>query len=193
MNSKFFYFLFFSISFINAIKLNDNDFFEKMERNLVRKIDRISKNMDDKYIMERMIDKFETYIYSRDIKREGINRDDFKKLKKKRNETATHMPDGTYDLNTKQPISFDRGYQASFEILYDTYEDEIYDMLCYKLALMTDNNVYLGVFNGNPEISFHFEDIELANTIAILFDQISIWDWSISDVIKNPYCDRDEE
>ena len=48
MNSKFFYFLFFSISFINAIKLNDNDFFEKMERNLVRKIDRISKNMDDK-------------------------------------------------------------------------------------------------------------------------------------------------
>ena len=116
-----------------------------------------------------------------------------KSLKKKRNETATHMPDGTYDLNTKQPISFDRGYQASFEILYDTYDDDKYDMLCYKLALMTDNNVYLGVFNGNPEISFHFEDIELANTIAILFDQISIWDWSISDEIKNPYCDRDEE
>ena len=58
------------------------------------------------------------------------------------------------------------------------------------MSLLSDNSAYIGVFSHNPEISFHFDDIELANTLSILFDQFSIWDWSISDEIANPYFDN---
>ena len=55
------------------------------------------------------------------------------------------------------------------------------------MSLLSDNSAYLGVYSSVPELSFHFDDLELARDMAIVFNQISIWDWSISDEIFNPY------
>ena len=41
------YYLIIFATFINALKINDNDFLTQKAKNLIRKIDRISKNKDD--------------------------------------------------------------------------------------------------------------------------------------------------
>ena len=100
----------------------------------------------------------------------------------------TSDEDGTYDLYSHEKIEFDRGFHASFETKYDPYNENEIINLVYKLSLMTDNKVYLGIYAGDPEFSFYFEDYELANTIGILFNQISIWNWRKSREILNKFC-----
>jgi hypothetical protein len=186
-----FYFFFFCLTYINSIKLNDNDFFEPKYRNLVRKIDRLSKNknMDEisRIIFDTMVEKLHNYILTRDIERKEVDRSKYEDIYYRKNDTKNITEDGTYDLFTKEKVSFDRGYQVSFETDYDQLNKTEYEILAYKMSLMSDNNVYLGVYENTPELSFHFEDIELANVLGIVFDQISIWDWSISEQIYNYY------
>ena len=186
-----FYFFFFCLTYINSIKLNDNDFFEPKYRNLVRKIDRLSKNknMDEisRIIFDSMVEKLHNYILTRDIERKEVDRSKYEDIYYRKNDTKNITEDGTYDLFTKEKVSFDRGYQVSFETDYDQLNKTEYEILAYKMSLMSDNNVYLGVYENTPELSFHFEDIELANVLGIVFDQISIWDWSISEQIYNYY------
>ena len=186
-----FYFFVFSLTYINSIKLNDNDFFEPKYRNLVRKIDRLSKNkyMDEisRIIFDSMVEKLHNYILTRDIERKEVDRSKYEDIYYRKNDTKNITEDGTYDLFTKEKVSFDRGYQVSFETDYDQLNKTEYEILAYKMSLMSDNNVYLGVYENTPELSFHFEDIELANVLGIVFDQISIWDWSISEQIYNYY------
>ena len=186
-----FYFFFFCLTYINSIKLNDNDFFEPKYRNLVRKIDRLSKNkyMDEisRIIFDSMVEKLHNYILTRDFERKEVDRSKYEDIYYRKNDTKNITEDGTYDLFTKEKVSFDRGYQVSFETDYDQLNKTEYEILAYKMSLMSDNNVYLGVYENTPELSFHFEDIELANVLGIVFDQISIWDWSISEQIYNYY------
>lgn len=52
---------------------------------------------------------------------------------------------------------------------------------------MSDNHIYLGVYNSIPEMSFYFQDFELANVISIIFNQKSIWDWFNNDEIINQF------
>ena len=188
------YFFLFLISLINGIKINDNDFLTKQARNLIRKIDRISKyesnnDQNDEIIMNILVEKLYEYIFTNDIKREGIDINDFNKIREKRNNASEGIKDGTYDINTKEPVSFDRGYQVSFQINPDPWNETQYDFIAYKMSLLSDNKVYLGVFDSQPEVSFHFDDIELANSLAILWKQYSIWDWSASAQILNPHFD----
>ena len=189
-----FYFFFFCLTYINSIKLNDNDFFEPKYRNLVRKIDRLSKNknMDEisRIIFDTMVEKLHNYILTRDIERKEVDRSKYEDIYYRKNDTKNITEDGTYDLFTKEKVSFDRGYQVSFETDYDQLNKTEYEILAYKMSLMSDNNVYLGVYENTPELSFHFEDIELANVLGIVFDQISIWDWSISAQIFNDFRDN---
>ena len=84
-------------------------------------------------------------------------------------------------------ISFNSGYQASFEKKDDSYTSREYDQIAYIMSLMSDNKVYLGVYDSTPEMSFHFEDFELANVVSIIFNQNSIWSWKDNDEIKNRY------
>ena len=186
-----FYFFFFCLTYINSIKLNDNDFFEPKYKNLVRKIDRLSKNkyMDEisRIIFDSMVEKLHNYILTRDFERKEVDRSKYEDIYYRKNDTKNITEDGTYDLFTKEKVSFDRGYQVSFETDYDQLNKTEYEILAYKMSLMSDNNVYLGVYENTPELSFHFEDIELANVLGIVFDQISIWDWSISEQIYNYY------
>ena len=186
-----FYFFLFSLTYINSIKLNDNDFFEPKYKNLVRKIDRLSKNkyMDEisRIIFDSMVEKLHNYILTRDIERKEVDRSKYEDIYYRKNDTQNITKDGTYDLFTKEKVSFDRGYQVSFETDYDELNKTEYEILAYKMSLMSDNNVYLGLYENVPELSFHFEDMELANVLGIVFDQISIWDWSISAQIFNDF------
>ena len=52
---------------------------------------------------------------------------------------------------------------------------------------MSDNNIYHGVWGGDAEYSFYFEDFDLANAVAILFNQHSIQDWSEMGQITNKF------
>ena len=187
MNSKYsFYFFLAFFSFINSIKINDNDFFTPEMRNLVRKIDRISKNNKDEHIMNILIEKLRDFIFTHNITREGASREKYNGIRNKTN-ISDYAGDGTYDIYTHEIVNFDRGYQVSFETVLDNYTDTEYEDIVYKMSLLSDNTAYLGVYSSDPEISFHFDDIELAFVLAILFDQISIWDWSASDEIFNEY------
>ena len=181
----FFFFCFFS--FINTIKINDNDFFTQQIRNLVRKIDRISKNNQDEKIMNILIEKLRDYIFTHDIKREGAERSKYENIRNISQNVSDDTEDGTYDIYTKEKVSFDRGYQVSFETSYDNYTDDEFEDIAYKMSLLSDNSAYQGVYSLNPELSFHFDDIELASVLGTLFNQISIWDWSIMDERFNEY------
>ena len=49
---------------------------------------------------------------------------------------------------------------------------------------------YLGVY-GEPEISYHLEDGQLAMNLARLFNQYSIWDVKNGTEVVNPDFDED--
>ena len=97
--------------------------------------------------------------------------------------------DGTYSYVDQKKISYPKGYHVSFETKTRYYEyyytDEEYDNLVYKLACLLGVNADLGVFNNFPMISFYIEDKQLALSIAALFNQQSIWDWSTNTIILN--------
>ena len=187
MNSKILFIFLISFSFINNIKINDNDFFTQQIRNLIRKTERISKNEEDEKIMDILIEKLRNYIFTHDISRKEAPKEKYIGLHNESRNIGYYTHDGTYDIYTKQSVQFDRGYQVSFETEYDSYSDQEYEEIAYKMSLLSDNSAYLGVYSSVPELSFHFDDLELARDMAIVFNQISIWDWSISDEIFNPY------
>ena len=58
------------------------------------------------------------------------------------------------------------------------------------MSLLSDNSAYQGVYSHVPELSFHFDELELAMVLGIVFNQISIWDWSVSDEIFNGYFEN---
>ena len=95
-------------------------------------------------------------------------------------------PDGTYDLDTGERVNFgNKGYNVSFEQSSDKYSDgEYYDKI-YECRNKCDGKVYGGVFGGDPEISFYTKDKKTAVEIMKKYNQHSIWDNSIQDVIEN--------
>ena len=184
-----FFFIILSFSFINSIKLVDNDFFEIDIKNLVRKINRLSISSKNEVMMNILLERLSNYIKNNDIKEERKEspKEKYKDILYVRGNFTENI-DGTYDIYSHETIEFDRGYQVSFETAYDDYTKEDYEEIVYKMALMSDNQVYLGVYGGNIEFSFHFDDLDLATTLGILYKQISIWDWSLNEEISNQYC-----
>ena len=93
--------------------------------------------------------------------------------------------DGTYNLETMEPVEFDDGYQVTFCQIGAEYTEESYDSLVTLFRETADDgNVYAGKFEGEPEISFHFADKDTAILYAKVFNQISIWSWKDADEIK---------
>jgi len=168
-------------------KFARNDFFTSEMLILIRKIHKISISELNSIYIYPLIKKVRRYIFSRKIKRYEAPKERYLNLKNKK-ENFKKKEDGTYDIHTHEKISFNSGYQVSFEKKNDNYSSMEYDEIAYKLSLMSDNKVYLGVYGSIPEISFHFEDIELANVVSIIFNQICIWSWKDNDEIKNRYC-----
>ena len=86
--------------------------------------------------------------------------------------------DGTYNLETLEPVDFSNGYQVTFCQVGDNYTEDEYDFLVAMFAeVSTDGIVYAGKFGGEPEISFHFSNFDMAVRYAKKFNQVSIWNW----------------
>jgi len=187
--SKLLFFLLLNISIISSIRLKDNDFFTSEMRNLVHKIYRLSKSKNNIVLMNLLKERLRKLIMNREIDRPEVSKDKYKNIQERKvNFTTTDT--GTYNLITYEKMEFDRGYQASFETNFDSYSDKDYEILTYKLSLMTDNNVYLGVWEGSEEFSFYFDDLELATVVCILYNQISLYDWAREEDINNPYFEE---
>lgn len=93
--------------------------------------------------------------------------------------------DGTYDLNTMTPVSYDSGYQVTFSQIGDNYSDSEYASKVNEfLSVSSDGKTLAGKFEGTPEISFHCNDRATAERLARKYNQISIWDWGNCDEIK---------
>ena len=118
-----------------------------------------------------------------------IKKDDYKDVKKKF-ELMKNFSDGTYNYITQEEISYKKGYQIGFETesrAYDNYySDEEYDNIVYKIAAFFGINADIGVYDHKPEISFLIEDIDLAFSLAAIFNQQTIWDWSYSELLSSP-------
>ena len=189
MEIKNFFFLILlliNISIISSVRLIDNDFFTIEARNLVKKINRLSVSLENEPILNILVERFKDYIFSHEIDRPGVPKEKYDNMTFLKY-NFTKEDDGTYDLYSHENIYLYEGYQVSFETSYDDYTSRDYDEICYKLSLMTDNSVYLGVWEGDAEFSFFFEDFDLANAVAILFNQYSIWDWSEMHSIDNKF------
>ena len=93
--------------------------------------------------------------------------------------------DGTYNVNTLEPVVFDKGYQFTFCQIGDDYSQIEYNALVNGiLSKLSDKTVYAGKFEASPEISFHTMDKNFAMEIGRRYNQISIWDWENCDEIK---------
>ncbi|MDR3021852.1 MAG: hypothetical protein LBU60_04175 [Clostridiales bacterium] len=99
-------------------------------------------------------------------------------------------PDGTYELLTHEKMNWSNGYSFCFEQTSDCYTDSEYIDIVNKLIKYVNSKVYGGVYCGNyPEATFHTKKLELAMEIANKFNQESIWDCEISDLIYNKNYD----
>lgn len=92
-----------------------------------------------------------------------------------------NLKDGTYSIDFigdgvgVKPVSFSTGYQVSFDT-HDGLNKPMYDAFA-KTLQSRFKDAYLGVWNGNTEISFHIDEIDLAIEIGNIFSQKAIWDW----------------
>ena len=120
----------------------------------------------------------------------GVYKDNYTNVKDKLKE-AKGLEDGTYDFVTLKPLSFDKGYEVSFETYAKNsenyYSDEEFDNIVFKLSSLFGINANLGVYGGFPQISFYFEDKNMSLAIAALFNQQSVWDWANNNIILNTF------
>ena len=156
----FFFFLLFNISFIYSSNFERNDFFSKDAYYLVKKINRFSMSKNNEEYMNILVEKLKKYIFSNNMERDEVPKSQFKNIREKIFNFDI-FKEGTYDLYSHQQLSINKGYQVSFETLYDSYSNEEYEDIAYKMSLMSDNTCYIGVYSSKPELSFYFEDYEL--------------------------------
>lgn len=98
---------------------------------------------------------------------------------------SPNYEDGTYDLNTMQPVEYDSGYQVTFSQIGDNYSDEEYASKVNEfLGVSSDGKTLAGKFEETPEVSFHVDSRRTAVRLAKKYNQISIWDWGNCDEIK---------
>lgn len=125
---------------------------------------------------------------------------------RKRRDALAHKlkEDGTYDLTTGEPVSYESGFQVSFQ--EETTErkghaayidDDEYDRRVLALSSELKAKPNLARF-GEPELSFHVDSLEKALEVARRHNQESIFDWSTFKCIPNKdfvgrahYADRD--
>ena len=96
-------------------------------------------------------------------------------------------PEGTYDYKTGKPVSLTDGYMVTFhqneadeeghyKSHYGRYTKEEYDRLANEFVEQNDAEMYVGVFDNEPEISFKVKTKEQALKLMFEHNQDSIWD-----------------
>ena len=86
--------------------------------------------------------------------------------------------DGTYDIDTMESVSFDKGYQVTFWTIGMDYSDDDYTFLSSMFTEFSmDGKTYIGYFDGSAEISYRIESKAEAVKLAKMFNQVCIWSW----------------
>ena len=99
---------------------------------------------------------------------------------------SASQSNGTFDLTTGQSVHLENGYQVTFqERDAQEYSEKFYNFLTDALHGYTKSKVYLGVFDQQKELSFFVRDKAVALEIAREFNQHSIFDWDVLDIIEN--------
>ena len=109
--------------------------------------------------------------------------------------------EGTYDYDTGKRVDLSDGYMVTFhqnepdknghyKSHYGRYTPDEYDRLTE--AFVRDNNaeVYVGVFDNEPEISFKVKSFEKAKELMIKHNQKSLWDNVFGRVFENDKHNR---
>ena len=110
-------------------------------------------------------------------------------------------PIGTYDYNTGKLENLTDGYMVSFhqnepdenghyKSHYGRYTSEKYDEFANDFAEKNNAEIFIGVFDDEPEISFKVKDFEQAKELAIKHNQKSVWLNAENDYWENPYYDK---
>lgn len=94
-------------------------------------------------------------------------------------ETFKKQADGTYNITTKENVTYPNGYQVSF-VRPEAFEqlscqdwDDITNYFCTYLNSMA----HIGVYCGEAEVSFHCISSEKAINTMVEYNQESILDW----------------
>ena len=96
-------------------------------------------------------------------------------------------PEGTYDYRTGKSVNLTEGYMVTFhqneadeeghyKSHYGRYTEEEYDRLANEFVEQNDAEMYVGVFDNEPEISFKVKSKEQALNLMREHNQDSIWD-----------------
>jgi hypothetical protein len=89
--------------------------------------------------------------------------------------------DGTYTLQGA-PISFENGWQVSFERPDDEYTEAQFNAIVDELA--SQGIVCIGVWGGVKEISVHIPQFRQAVAIAVKYSQDAIWSWGTMEALS---------
>lgn len=111
--------------------------------------------------------------------------------------------EGTYDYNTGNPVNLKDGYMVTFhqnepdknghyKSHYGRYTEQEYDDITNKFAKENNAKVYVGVFDGEPEISFKVKTFVQAKRLAIIHNQDSVWDNKNGQIWKNIKRDKNK-
>lgn len=101
-------------------------------------------------------------------------------------ESFRGKPEGTYDYNTGELVNLTDGYMVTFhqnepdknghyKSHYGRYTAEEYDKLTNEFVKENGAEVFVGVFDNEPEISFKVKTIEQAEMLAVKYNQKSFW------------------
>ena len=102
-------------------------------------------------------------------------------------------PDGTYNLDTMEEITYDSGYQVTFCQIGDNYTDsEMAELITEFRTASGDGFVSAGKFEGAPEVSFNVPDKETALDLGRKYNQISVLEWETFDFISTGGTGRRE-
>lgn len=113
--------------------------------------------------------------------------------------------EGTYDFLTGEPVDLTDGYMVTFhrneadenghyKSHFGRYTPEEYDEEARKFALENDAEVFIGVYDNEPEISFKVKTREQAQELMIKYNQKSYWDNAEGKAYDNtvpPYDKKD--
>lgn len=108
---------------------------------------------------------------------------------------------GTYNYNTGKLVNLTDGYMVTFhqnepdenghyKSHYGRYTDDEYDKLTNDFARENNAEVFVGVFDDEPEISFKVKTFEQAEALMIKYNQDSLWDNKENELLKNKMRDK---
>lgn len=112
-------------------------------------------------------------------------------------------PVGTYDYHTGELVNLTDGYMVTFhqnepdenghyKSHFGRYTDEEYDNIANKFAKDNDAEVYIGVFDSEPEISFRVKSFKQAMKLMVEHNQDSFWSNEEGKLYKNYKRDKNK-